>query len=302
MVRDVLRSLGQPKCSRRHERYAHEPATHERSPRPRPAALHAAAAPGRLQADRVRHGLDADQHRVHRRDRRRGRQEGRGRGDHRGHDARRDQGLQGKPAAPRRAAARACRSRRCSRSTTSGCGSIRAPSELVAACKAAGLKVLLVSGGFTFFANRVKDRLGIDFARSNLLDEADGALTGRVVDAVVGRHLRRRREAPHAARSGVAAGHLARAETIAVGDGANDLPMMGEAGLVGRLPRQAEGARAGDGGDRRRRPRSPARGRQAGLIGVARRRGARFTMRSARRRRHAGPRPSCGSRSALFGW
>src|SRR4051812_16163432 len=44
--------------------------------------------------------------------------------------------------------------------------------ELVDACKAAGLKVLLVSGGFTFFANRVKDRLGIDFARSNLLDEA----------------------------------------------------------------------------------------------------------------------------------
>ena len=53
--------------------------------------------------------------------------------------------------------------------------------ELVAACKAAGLKVLLVSGGFTFFANRVKDRLGIDFARSNLLDEADGQLTGQVV-------------------------------------------------------------------------------------------------------------------------
>ena len=53
--------------------------------------------------------------------------------------------------------------------------------QLVAACKAAGLKVLLVSGGFTFFANRVKDRLGIDFARSNLLDEAGGKLTGEVV-------------------------------------------------------------------------------------------------------------------------
>ena len=52
---------------------------------------------------------------------------------------------------------------------------------LVAACKAAGLKVLLVSGGFTFFADRVKARLGIDFARSNLLEEADGHLTGRVV-------------------------------------------------------------------------------------------------------------------------
>src|SRR5215207_8380499 len=53
--------------------------------------------------------------------------------------------------------------------------------QLVGRCKAAGLKVLLVSGGFTFFANRVKDRLGIDCARSNLLDEADGYLTGEVV-------------------------------------------------------------------------------------------------------------------------
>ena len=53
--------------------------------------------------------------------------------------------------------------------------------ELVSACKAAGLKVLLVSGGFTFFANRVKQRLGIDFERSNLLEEAEGKLTGRVV-------------------------------------------------------------------------------------------------------------------------
>src|SRR5689334_6643050 len=52
---------------------------------------------------------------------------------------------------------------------------------LVATCKAVGMKVLLVSGGFTFFANRVRDRLGIDFARSNLLDEADGHLTGKVV-------------------------------------------------------------------------------------------------------------------------
>ena len=48
--------------------------------------------------------------------------------------------------------------------------------ELVAACKAAGLKVLLVSGGFTFFTDRVRDRLGIDFTRSNVLEieSADG--------------------------------------------------------------------------------------------------------------------------------
>jgi phosphoserine phosphatase len=102
--------------------------------------------------------------------------------------------------------------------------------ELVAACKAAGLKVLLVSGGFTFFANRVKDRLGLDFARSNLLDEADGRLTGRVVmqswgDICDGAE-KRRTLLEVASLLGISAG-----ETIAVGDGANDLPMMAEAGL-----------------------------------------------------------------------
>lgn len=102
--------------------------------------------------------------------------------------------------------------------------------ELVAACKAAGLKVLLVSGGFTFFANRVKERLGIDFARSNLLDEADGLLTGRVVTQPWGDICdgaeKRRTLLEVASLLGVSA-----QEAIAVGDGANDLPMMGEAGL-----------------------------------------------------------------------
>ena len=102
--------------------------------------------------------------------------------------------------------------------------------ELVTTCKAAGLKVLLVSGGFTFFANRVKERLGIDFARSNMLDEADGRLTGRLVtqswgDICDGAEKRRTlREV--ASLLGISLG-----ETIAMGDGANDLPMMAEAGL-----------------------------------------------------------------------
>jgi phosphoserine phosphatase len=102
--------------------------------------------------------------------------------------------------------------------------------ELVAACKRAGLKVLLVSGGFTFFANRVKERLGIDFARSNLLDEADGRLTGRVVQQSWGDICdgaeKRRTLLEVASLLGISA-----AEAIAVGDGANDLPMMAEAGL-----------------------------------------------------------------------
>ena len=103
-------------------------------------------------------------------------------------------------------------------------------SELVAACKAAGLKVLLVSGGFTFFANRVKQRLGIDFARSNLLDEKDGRLTGRVVEQSWGDICdgaeKRRTLLEVASLMGIAP-----QQAIAVGDGANDLPMMGEAGL-----------------------------------------------------------------------
>ena len=103
-------------------------------------------------------------------------------------------------------------------------------SELVAACKAAGLKVLLVSGGFTFFANRVRDRLGIDFTRSNLLDEADGVLTGRMVPQAWGDICdgaeKRRTLLEVASLLGAVP-----AQCIAVGDGANDLPMMGEAGL-----------------------------------------------------------------------
>ncbi|WP_431276333.1 phosphoserine phosphatase SerB [Variovorax ureilyticus] len=102
--------------------------------------------------------------------------------------------------------------------------------QLVAACKAAGLKVLLVSGGFTFFANRVKDRLGIDFARSNLLDEADGKLTGVVVQQSWGDIC----DGPEKRRTLLEVASLlgiSPQEAIAVGDGANDLPMMGEAGL-----------------------------------------------------------------------
>jgi len=54
--------------------------------------------------------------------------------------------------------------------------------DLVKACKAAGLKVLLVSGGFTYFTDHVRDLLGIDWTRSNVLEVADGLMTGRMVD------------------------------------------------------------------------------------------------------------------------
>ena len=106
--------------------------------------------------------------------------------------------------------------------------------ELIAACKTSGLKVLLVSGGFTFFADRVKDRLGIDFARSNLLGIESGPncgqLTGGLVTQIWGDICdgaeKRRTLLEVASLMGITP-----AQCIAMGDGANDLPMMGAAGI-----------------------------------------------------------------------
>jgi len=105
---------------------------------------------------------------------------------------------------------------------------------LVKACKAAGLKVLLVSGGFTYFTDRVRDRLGIDFTRSNILEIESGPnggqLTGRMVDQTWGDICdgaeKRRTLLEVASLLGIEP-----SQCIAMGDGANDLPMMGAAGL-----------------------------------------------------------------------
>ncbi len=106
--------------------------------------------------------------------------------------------------------------------------------ELVRACKAAGLKVLLVSGGFTFFAHRVRDELGIDFVRANVLEVETGPncgqLTGRMVDQPWGDicdGAEKRRTLLEVA----SLLDIAPSQCIAMGDGANDLPMMGVAGL-----------------------------------------------------------------------
>ena len=105
---------------------------------------------------------------------------------------------------------------------------------LVRACQAAGLKTLLVSGGFTFFTDRIRDRLGLDYTRSNVLQTegtgADERLTGRMVDQPWGDICdgaeKRRMLLETCERLGISP-----RQAIAVGDGANDLPMMGEAGL-----------------------------------------------------------------------
>ena len=102
--------------------------------------------------------------------------------------------------------------------------------ELVRACKAAGLKVLLVSGGFTFFTDRIRDALGIDYTRSNVLGVENGLLTGLLVDQhwgdICDGEEKRKTLLETCALLGIAP-----SQTIAVGDGANDLPMMGIAGL-----------------------------------------------------------------------
>ncbi|HEV8691996.1 MAG TPA: phosphoserine phosphatase SerB [Ideonella sp.] len=100
----------------------------------------------------------------------------------------------------------------------------------VAACRGAGLKTLLVSGGFTFFSERVRQRLQLDFARANVLEVADGKLTGRMIDRpwgdIVDGAEKRRVLLEVCELMGIEP-----AQAIAVGDGANDLPMMAAAGL-----------------------------------------------------------------------
>ena len=101
---------------------------------------------------------------------------------------------------------------------------------LVRACQAAGLKTLLVSGGFTFFTDRIRDRLGLDFTRSNVLEITAGRLSGRLVDQPWGDICdgaeKQRMLLQTCSQLGIEP-----SQSIAVGDGANDLPMMAVAGL-----------------------------------------------------------------------
>jgi len=97
---------------------------------------------------------------------------------------------------------------------------------LIAAARHAGLKTLLVSGGFSFFTDRLKMRLGLDYSTSNTIEIEGGRLTGRVIGDIVdaagkAAALRARRDELGIAKSAA----------IAIGDGANDLAMMAEAGV-----------------------------------------------------------------------
>ena len=114
----------------------------------------------------------------------------------------------------------------------------------VQACRGAGLATLLVSGGFSFFAERLRARLGLDAARANVLEIVDGRLTGRTLDQdwgdLVDGAAQRQALLEICAQAGVEP-----ARAIAVGDGANDLPMMAAAGLsIAYHPKPAVRAQA----------------------------------------------------------
>jgi phosphoserine phosphatase len=98
--------------------------------------------------------------------------------------------------------------------------------EWIATCKQHNIKTLLVSGGFTFFAERVKEMLDLDYAVSNTLEIIDGKLTGKVLGDIVDA----KRKADELAQLRDKLG-LTVAQTIAIGDGANDLKMMAAAGV-----------------------------------------------------------------------
>lgn len=96
----------------------------------------------------------------------------------------------------------------------------------VAHCRRHGVKLLLLSGGATFFTERLKARLGFDDTLSNILEIDDGRLTGRVLGGIVDAEAKAAKLKHAAQRLGAQRG-----QTLAIGDGANDLRMMAEAGI-----------------------------------------------------------------------
>jgi phosphoserine phosphatase len=98
--------------------------------------------------------------------------------------------------------------------------------ELLAGAQAAGLKTVLVSGGFTFFTDRLRQQLTFDLARANELEIKDDKLTGRVIGPIIDASEKRHTVEIQAQALGVPT-----SAAIVMGDGANDLEMMSVAGL-----------------------------------------------------------------------
>lgn len=97
---------------------------------------------------------------------------------------------------------------------------------LISSLKALGYKTAILSGGFSYFGRYLQAKLGIDYVYANELDIADGKLTGKVVGTVVNGERKAELLRELAEREGIVL-----QQTIAVGDGANDIPMLSIAGL-----------------------------------------------------------------------
>ncbi len=97
---------------------------------------------------------------------------------------------------------------------------------MLKAVQAAGLKTLLVSGGFTFFTERLKARLGLDYTHANQLEIKDGKLTGKVVGGIVDAEEKKRTVERVCKELGISP-----SQSIVMGDGANDLKMMSISGM-----------------------------------------------------------------------
>ena len=98
--------------------------------------------------------------------------------------------------------------------------------QLIRTLKSLGYKTAILSGGFTYFGEYLQKRLGIDYVYANALEIVDGKVTGNVIGEVVDGQRKAELLRQIAEREGV---NLE--QVIAVGDGANDLPMLGIAGL-----------------------------------------------------------------------
>ncbi|MFB9886502.1 phosphoserine phosphatase SerB [Balneatrix alpica] len=98
--------------------------------------------------------------------------------------------------------------------------------KLISTLKRMGFKVAILSGGFTYFAQYLQQRLGIDFVYANLLELEQGKLTGRAVEPIVDATRKAELLQQLAAQEG-----LCLEQTVAVGDGANDLQMLAKAGI-----------------------------------------------------------------------
>lgn len=97
---------------------------------------------------------------------------------------------------------------------------------MISRLKQQGIKIALVSGGFTFFTERLKKRLDLDFTMANVLGEHNGLLTGEVMGEVCGANAKADFLLKHCELLNISPSHV-----VAMGDGANDLLMMNEAGL-----------------------------------------------------------------------